>query len=132
MKAYRLKSPKLRLTEADVAKACVDVLGLRRYKVVRHNVGRFKTFDDRWITIGEPGFPDYIAVHEIYPAILLETKRPGGITSPDQERKHVELALLDLHIVTIESVEALVVWLDQHEAKMRQLWQQYTTKSCGS
>jgi hypothetical protein len=113
-----LTSPKLKLTENDVERACLDVLAYRGYKVVRHQVGRFKTVDGRWITIGEAGFPDYIALHATRPAFLLEVKRPGAVLSSEQLVKIQQLEIgYRLAVAVVDSVEALADWLSRHEAE---------------
>src|SRR5215813_10342973 len=55
MKRFRLTSPRVKLVENDVERACVDLLRLRGYYVVRLQSGLFRTPDGRWIRIGEPG-----------------------------------------------------------------------------
>jgi len=114
---FRLRSPKLRLTENDVERACLDVLAHRGYKVVRHQVGRFKTVDGRWITIGETGMPDYICLHATRPAFLLEVKRPGAVLSSEQFAKIRQLEIgHQLAIAVVDSVEVLIDWLARHES----------------
>src|SRR5579862_1584869 len=111
---FRLKSPRLQLSENDVEEQCLAVLGLRGYKVIRLHVGRFKTADGRWLTIGEVGLPDYIAVHRKYPAFFLEVKRPGKEASPEQVRKHRELQLQGFDVSTLSDIRGLKDWLEQH------------------
>jgi hypothetical protein len=114
---FRLRSPKLKLTENDVERACLDVLAYRGYKVVRHQVGRFKTVDGRWITIGETGMPDYICLHATRPAFLLEVKRPGAVLSSEQLVKIRQLEIgYGLAVALVDGVEALADWLARHEA----------------
>lgn len=115
---FRLRSPnKIQLSESDVAKACIDLLRLRGYWVVRQHVGKFQTKDGRWITIGERGLPDYVALAP--PGFLFETKRPGEKLSLEQQKKINELELgYGLTVAVIDSVEALKVWLDEHERRM--------------
>jgi hypothetical protein len=111
---FRLKSQKLELSENDVEEQCIGLLGLRGYKVIRLHVGRFQTIKGGWVTIGEPGLPDYVAVHKKHPAFFLEVKRPGKKASPEQERKHCELRIQGLPVTTADSVTGLKEWLELH------------------
>jgi hypothetical protein len=110
-------TPLPRLSENDVERAVVDVLRLRGYFVVRLHAGTFRSVDGgRWIKGVERGTPDYATVHARHPGFLLEVKRPGEWLSPEQEQKHEELRIgFRLAIGTVDSVESLVAWLDQHE-----------------
>ena len=119
MKRFRLTPPLPRLTENDVERAVVDVLRLRGYFVVRCHAGTFRSADSaRWIKGVERGTPDYATVHERFPGFLLEVKRPGAKLSPEQKTKHEELRIgYRLAIGTVDGVEALIAWLDQHERK---------------
>jgi|SRR5882672_8493213 len=115
---FRLKPPKLpRLSENDVEKACIDLLHLRGYWVVRLHAGTFKSADNRrWIKGAEKGTPDYAALHHRFPGFLLEVKRSGASPTPEQETKHKELRIgFRLAIGVVDSVEALVAWLNHHE-----------------
>jgi hypothetical protein len=131
MSRFRLKHPALRLSENDVERQCIDTLGVRQYKVVRQHVGTFQR-GNSWVKIGELGLPDYIATHPLYPAIYMEVKRPGAKPSLDQERKHLELQVQRMHVVTIDHVEALVAWLDEHQRKIREQWYAYATNQTGN
>jgi hypothetical protein len=111
---FRLTSPKTRLSENDVERACVDLLRYRGWYVARQQSGLFKTPDGRWIRIGEPGVPDYNVMKA--PSFLLEVKRPGGELSPEQKEQIRKIELgFRLPIVVVESVEELITWLDRHE-----------------
>jgi hypothetical protein len=111
---FALTAP--RLKENDVERACCDFLRLRGYWVIRQQSGLFKTADGRWIRVGEPGVPDYAALHAVYPGFMLEIKRPGGTLSPDQIQKIAELRMgYRLAIAVIDKVEDLLTWLDVHE-----------------
>jgi hypothetical protein len=119
MRRFRLKSPP-RLTENDVERACLDLLRLRGYWVIRQQSGLFKTPDGRWIRLGETGLPDYAAIHSRFPGFLLEVKRPGTGPSPEQETKINQLRMgYSLAIGVVDSVEALLQWLNQHEESKR-------------
>ena len=105
-----------KLSEKDVAKACVQFLALRGWKAERLNVGTFKTKDGRWHTEGYTGRPDYVALHKRHPAFYLETKRPDGKLSLDQEKTIFEIAhCFGIAIVTVHGVEELIRFLDEHE-----------------
>jgi len=118
MKRFRLQSPRLQLSEDDVEKACLDLLHLRGYWVGRNHCGTFKSVDGRrWIKGAPKGTPDYACLHGSRPGFLLEVKRPGETTSPEQEQKHLEIRLgYQLAISTVDSVEGLAAWLNQHES----------------
>ena len=119
---FRLTPPKPpRLNENDVERACLDLLPLRGYFVVRLHAGTFKSADNsRWIKGVAKGVPDYAAIHQHHPGFLLEVKRPGAKPTPEQERKHEELRICyRLAIVTIDSVEGLLAWLSLHERLTR-------------
>lgn len=113
---FRLTSPAPKLRENDVERACIDLLRYRGYWVIRQHVGRFRTPAGAWITVGETGLPDYATVHARYPGFLLEVKRPGGVPSPEQARKISEIRQgYGLAITAVDTVEALVSWLDRFE-----------------
>lgn len=116
---FRLTPPKVpKLRENQVAKACLDMLAFRGYYVVRLQSGLFRTKDDRFIQIGKKGLPDYIALHRHYPGFFMETKRPGGALSEEQVKLTWTIAnAYRIAVVTIDSVEALRVWLDEHEGR---------------
>ena len=117
---FRLRSPKPKVLEKHVVDACVDYLRVRGYWCVRQHVGLFKTPDGRWIRMGIPGLPDYAAIHARYPGFMVEFKRPGAELDPlqytafDNIRDGYRLAA-----VKIDSLEALIRWLNEHERKAR-------------
>ena len=116
MSRFRLTPPRVKLVENDVERACLDLLRLHGYYVVRLQSGRFKTSDGRWVTVGEPGLPDYVCVKSDF---FLEVKRPGGKLSPAQINKIFELSSCGFRVATIDSVERLEAWLDEHEHEKR-------------
>jgi len=123
-RGWHLTSQKIKLSENDVERACLDVLRWRHFYPLRQQSGRFIMADRavvqalqrmgvsyRWITVGEPGIPDYVI-----PRFFVETKRPGGELSVVQQLKITELkAGWDLDTAVVESVEELVAWLARHE-----------------
>jgi len=110
---FRLTPLQVRMSENDIEKSCVDLLHLYRYFPVRQHVGRFRTPDDRWVTIGKPGDPDWIAVKS--PSFFLEVKRPGEVATDLQLRRHAELRLYGFDILVVESAEQLRDWLEEWE-----------------
>ena len=115
MSRFRLTSPKVKLAENDVERACVDLLRLRGYYVVRLQSGLFRTPDGRWIRIGEPGLPDYACLKNDF---FLEVKRPGAKLSEVQVNKIFELeAAHKIAVATVDSVERLIAWLDRQKEK---------------
>jgi hypothetical protein len=117
MNRFRLTSPKVKLVENDVERACVDLLRLRGYYVVRLQSGLFRTPDGRWIRIGEPGLPDYACIKNDF---LMEVKRPGAKPNASQVSKIFELeAVRKIAVATVDSPEHLIRWLDEREKKER-------------
>lgn len=124
MARFRLTQPVIDVSESHVAKACVDLLHWKHYQPQRIPAGRYIMPDRavielaqaqgvklRWITIGEPGIPDYIV-----PAWFLEVKRPGGKLSAEQELKILELERTwRLPVAVVESVDELIGWLARHD-----------------
>lgn len=119
--------PRFRLTpprpapqlEADVIKACRDILHLKQYWTARLHAGTFRTVDGKRFVKGVPkGTPDYIAVHSFYPGFLLEFKRPGASPTPEQEQVALSIRLgYRIATAAIDSVEGLSAWLRAHETK---------------
>jgi hypothetical protein len=110
---FRLRAQQVSLVESDVVKTCLDLCRLRGYWPVRQHIGKFRTPDGRWVTVGEP---DYAMVHGVYRGFLLGFKRPGGELSKAQVQKKFELELgYSLSSAVINSPEALVAWLAVHE-----------------
>ena len=124
MAKFRLKPPPpLKLTENDVESACIDLLRIRGWYVIRLQSGLFKTPDGRWVRVGKKGLPDYVAMHAVYPAFFMETKRPRGNPDAEQERTHWELTgAYRLAVVVIDRVESLKPWLDGFEQGIREGW----------
>ena len=113
--AYKLTA--LRLNENDIEKACKDVLKIRGWYAVRIHCGRFRSPDlKRWLTGEPPGTPDYFVAHELYPAFLLETKRPGTQLTDIQRYRVWEIQQgYRIAFFKADSAHALSLWLDQHE-----------------
>ena len=112
-RGFRLTSPKVKLVENDVERACIDLLRARGYYVVRLQSGLFKTPDGRWIRVGEPGLPDYACLkHDFF----MECKRPNAKPSPAQIEKVFQLeAAYKIKVATVDRVEHLARWLDEYE-----------------
>ena len=108
MARFKLTEPPIKLSENDVEKQCTDLLKVRGYRPIRLNSGKFRTVDNRWITIGEVGMPDYVI-----PAFFVEVKRPGKHISPEQEKKIFELTRgWNLPVAVVDSMEALNEFLN--------------------
>lgn len=113
MARFRLRPPVIKLVENDIEKQCLTALRYAGYCPIRLPVGKFKTPDDRWITVGEPGLPDYVI-----PAFFLETKRPGGTLRDSQIQKIWELEKSwNLETLVIDDVNVLHEWLNKHPKK---------------
>jgi hypothetical protein len=111
---FRLTPPRVKLVENDVERACLDLLRLHGYYVVRLQSALLKTPDGRWIRVGEPGLPDYVCVKSDF---FLEVKAPGRKLSPAQINKIFELEACGFRVATIDSVERLEAWLHEHEKR---------------
>lgn len=120
---FRLRPPEFKVSENDVERGCLDLLRYHRYWPVRLQSGKFIMPDraviealrrvrvtPRWISLGEPGIPDYVI-----PQFFVETKRPGGGLSQVQRAKILELRRdWDLETAVVESVDELIEWLNHH------------------
>jgi hypothetical protein len=111
---FRLRYPRIKLTENNVERGCLDVLRYRGYRPVRLHSALLRTPDGRWIRVGEPGLPDYVI-----PKFFVEIKRPRGELFPAQQAKISELAE-GWHVETavVDSVDMLVEWLAEFEAQV--------------
>lgn len=117
---FRLTPPvRVKLVEAHVVKACLDILHLKQYWTAKLHAGVFKTLDgNRYVTGVPKGTPDYIAVHQYYPGFLVEFKRPGQSPTPEQEQVALSIRLgYRLATAAVDSVDSLSEWLRLHEAK---------------
>ena len=112
---FRLKSPRVKLAENDVEKACLDFARLRGWWPIRLHAGTFKTLDGKRYVHGvEKGTPDYILVKQ--PSFFLETKRPGGVLSDVQMTRIRQLQILSgMETLVVENVEQLMEWLSERE-----------------
>lgn len=117
MAGFRLTSPKVPpLTENDVERQVTDLLKWRGYFPLRQQSGLFKTQDDRTVTMGEPGMPDYIVAHKRHPWFFLEIKRPGGKLSASQQKWiNLHRVLYGLKVTVVDGLEAIKAWLEQNE-----------------
>lgn len=117
---FQLRPPRLRLSENHVEKACLDLLRLRGYWVVRQHAGRAQYKDGTWTHLGDKGLPDYATVHAKYPGFLLECKAPGKHLSDAQLIKISEIYQgYRLAICVADSVESMLQWLNEHEARSK-------------
>jgi hypothetical protein len=115
---FQLSGDRLKISENDVRKACLDLLRARRWWPIRQHVGLFNPVGrpSHKISIGEAGDPDYVVVRA--PSFFLETKRPGGELS-DAQRKRIDTLrrFYDLNTIVVESVEELHDWLDRNPTR---------------
>src|SRR5215475_7296452 len=116
---FRLKAPRVpKPREKDIAQQFKDYLLARGWVPLRQQSGLFLTPDGRYVTIGEPGLPDYVAMHARYPAFFLETKRPKGVLSDSQIRKRWVLEnSYGLAVCVADNLEKLKLWLEDHERR---------------
>jgi hypothetical protein len=132
-KRFWLTSPRVVLKERDVVGACLDLLRYRGYCPLRLHAGKARFPDGTWVNLHEIGTPDYALMHGLYPGFFLETKRPGGKTSPEQDTKIHELRLgYRLHVAIIDSADALILWLAQHEKEAVRRWHETGLSNQGS
>jgi hypothetical protein len=116
---FQLKGDRLKLSENDVRKACLDLLRAHRWWPIRQHVGLFHPVGrpKDIVTIGEKGDPDYVVVRAPS-SFFLETKRPGGKLSDEQIARIQTLRqFYGLETVVVESVDELIAWLDRRELK---------------
>lgn len=73
--------------------------------VLRLNTGRFKTFDNRWISIGVKGTPDLLYVGHNAEVVWLEIKTPSGRLSSEQLTFHAKLRHMGHKVVVARSVD---------------------------
>jgi len=120
--AWKLTSPEL--SENDVERQCLAICERRNYWHARLHAGRFWTWDKKRVITGLPkGTPDYALQHSYYPGFLLEVKRPGGVTSPDQDCRRFQIvAQYQLAICVVDNDREFVEWLDRHERYAREMW----------
>ena len=116
---WSLKPPKLKLTEADVIRQCLDYLQCRGYWVKRNPVGKYRhAVTGNFAEFGPPGIPDYLAIHAIHPAFFIEFKAPGRKLRPTQVSKFFELQVgYRLAAVMVDGLETLIDFLRGHEAR---------------
>jgi hypothetical protein len=129
MARFRLTSPKIKITENHVEKACIQLAEYKGYYPLRLHVGRYIHADKqvlralteagvpfRMATMGVPGLPDWVLIHGEHSAFLLETKAPDGRLSKDQEQMH--WILRQCHRVKVcvaNSVARFEAFLADHE-----------------
>ena len=116
---FKLRAPRLKVSENDVEKACRDVLNLRGYRLHRLHCGKARFPDGTWVQLEEQGMPDWLCVHPAHPAFYLETKAPGGALSPAQRWMHKILSAWRLPVVVVDDAMQLVAWLREHEEPTR-------------
>jgi len=121
-RGWQLTSQKIKLSENDVERACLEVLRWRHFYPLRLQSGLFIHADKaviealeragvpyRCSTVGEVGIPDYVI-----PLFFVEVKRPGGKLRETQQLKITELAARHYETAVVESVENLTEWLREH------------------
>lgn len=124
---YRLTSPRpAKQVESDVVKTCLDYLKLRGYYPIRQHCGKFWTWDKmRVLTGADKGTPDWAFLHAVYPAFLLEAKRPGGQPKPGQRERIAQIHMgYKLEIVVIDDIDTLREFINGREARWRDKWGQ--------
>ena len=110
MSRFRLTPPRVKISEKDVKRACLDILRYRGYLPIPLQSGLFKTPDGRFVRIGEPGLPDVVVAR-----FFVELKRPGGELSSEQRAKIREFQCYGVPTAVPDSPEALVRWLEEYK-----------------
>lgn len=130
MARFRLRPDKpIQLSENDVELQCRHVLEYRGLHPIRLNSGVFLALNRgerlcdachgkvRWVTIGEPGLPDYI-VPAPADSFFLETKSTTGKLREIQTQKQWELEKIwSLRTINARDGLALAAWLDQNRKR---------------
>jgi len=102
-----------------VIEACLKIAARHGYWAVRNPVGRYKTLDmdERIVTFGTKGDPDYTFTHARYRSFLAEFKATGGELSPAQIKRiaSINITYPGLPVVVIDDPEEFSDWLAQHE-----------------
>lgn len=133
MARFKLTTERIQLSENDVERACLDLLRVRGYWIIRQHCGRARYASGRWVTLHDTGTPDYATQHRRFPGFQFEVKRPGAKTTPEQDRKHLELtSCYGLRVGVVDSVDALITWLDDHERKATALWHEHARSNPAS
>lgn len=115
MSRFRLTSPRVKLSENDVERACLDLLRFKGFDPRRLHVGLFHPYKKfhQVIEMGEAGIPDYVI-----PRFYVEVKRPGGTLSDVQRRRIFELKQAwNLETAVVESIDELADWLRDYEKR---------------
>jgi hypothetical protein len=107
----------LRLREADVVMACIDLLRLEGWRCHRLQAGTVKTLDGaRHIRLEDEGTPDWIAVSPDQPAVYIEFKRPAAKPNFKQAAMHHAMRRDGFRVLVIDSVEKLRALLSGNNA----------------
>ena len=113
MSHFRLTPPKVKLSENDVERACLDLLRAQRIYPVRLQSGRLALKDGRYLQLCEAGTPDYCI-----PAWFMEVKAPGGKLSQAQRLKIQMLSeYWDLETAVVEDVDELAAWISSRHKR---------------
>jgi len=118
---FKLTSPKpADQVEREVIEACRKILGPRQFRMERIPCGLHFFPGGQAVTYGEPGTPDYVALHGAMPAFYIETKATKGVLDGVQSRKHWEIKQFwGIDTVIVNDRDSLIQFLDKHEEKHR-------------
>lgn len=118
------KRGKLRLTEADVTRQCIDFLRAERWMCIRQHVGVFiplaeqEKSDPNVIAIGEKGDPDWLILKNVATPLCrlfyLELKRPGGRVRAWQRLKHEALRVDGYRVCVAHGLDELRGWMAEY------------------
>lgn len=109
-----MKPAALRLTEADVALACVQHLQAHGWRVHRLTADSYNGHRHKRHEKTDPGTPDYLAlrpnVNGYCAAFYLEVKRPNGKLRESQKRWIDHAAIFGFEVCVADSFESMKEW----------------------
>lgn len=120
-KALKLdKRGKLRLSEADVTKQCIDWLQAHGWTAIRRHVGTFTAGSGRLVKLGEKGDPDWLIYcpwedpgYGYARLFHLELKAKGGRLRKEQRIRHSQLRFDGQLVCVADSLDGLQKWIEE-------------------
>lgn len=111
---FALRPERVEYSENDVERVCLKLARRYGYYPVRQHVGRFRTPNGNWVTMGTPGDPDWLLAAP--GSVFMEAKRPGEQPTDVQRKRHAELRMgYGFDIVIVQAGEQLRDWLERLE-----------------
>jgi len=113
---------RVKLTEAQVTDQCCTLLRLRGWRPIRLQSALVTRSDGGRYRVGEVGEPDYIMLRSEDPGdgefFFCEFKAPGKKTTPAQDIWHEQARHEGFLVVTIDSLDAMVEFLDANYGRL--------------